>query len=135
MNLNTAQTLIVLRGGGDLATGVAWRLHKAGFPIIVLELAHPLVVRRRVALATAALEGSIEIEGMRGLLVEDTAEALQVAATGTIPVLVSPELPKNLSPKIVIDARMAKRNIDTHIDQAALVIALGPGFTAGSTLR
>jgi xanthine dehydrogenase accessory factor len=91
-----ANYLIVLRGGGDLATGVAYRLYKAGFPIIVLELPQPLVVRRRVALATAVLEGEIQIEDLYGRLVSTAAEALQLAGTDIIPVLVSPELPDSL---------------------------------------
>lgn len=131
---------ILLRGGGDLATGVAYRLHHAGFPVIVTELPHPLVVRRRVALATAVLEGEIAVEDLRGVRVNSPNEARNLALTGVIPILVAPELPKSLlssslvtqnSSLTIIDARMAKRNIDTHIDQAALVIALGPGFTAG----
>jgi xanthine dehydrogenase accessory factor len=89
-----SETPVLLRGGGDLATGVAYRLHKAGFPIVILELPRPLVVRRRVALATAVLEGQVEVEGMRGRLVADISEALDLARAGTIPVLVSPELPE-----------------------------------------
>ncbi len=129
--------LILLRGGGDLATGVAYRLHRAGFPIIVLELPQPLVVRRRVALATAVLDGEVTVEDLRAVRVASFDEALRLLPTGVIPVLVSPELPLNSSldtrhsSLTVIDARMAKRNIDTTIDQAPLVVALGPGFTAG----
>jgi xanthine dehydrogenase accessory factor len=138
---------ILMRGGGDLASGVAYRLHKAGFPIVVLELPQPLVVRRRVALATAVLEGEVNIEGLHARRVATLAEAWTMAQSGEIPVLVSPELPSSpltspdsrpdqiqgaLTPApILIDARMAKYNIDTELDQAALVIALGPGFTAG----
>lgn len=123
--------LVLLRGGGDLATGVAYRLNRAGFPIIVLELARPLVVRRRVALATAILEGEIMIEDLRGTAVADYPEAVALAETGDIPVLVAPQIPAEASPAVVVDARMAKRNIDTTIEQAPLVVALGPGFTAG----
>jgi xanthine dehydrogenase accessory factor len=142
-----ARVLVVLRGGGDLATGVAYRLHQAGFSIVVLERPDPLVVRRRVALATAVLERSVQVESLRGRLVGSPAEALQLAAGGAeIPVLISPELPSWGAPgeespfiataggspvSVVIDARMAKRNLDTHIGQAPLVVALGPGFTAG----
>jgi xanthine dehydrogenase accessory factor len=127
---------VLLRGGGDLATGVAYRLHQAGFPVIVLELAQPLVVRRRVALATAALEKEIKIENLTGRLVATYAEAHTLAQTGIVPVLVSPQLPavngrEVLRPAVVVDARMAKRNIDTTKDQASLVVALGPGFWAG----
>ncbi|MCA9955674.1 MAG: EF2563 family selenium-dependent molybdenum hydroxylase system protein [Anaerolineales bacterium] len=146
-----SQHLVILRGGGDLATGVAYRLHQAGFPLIVLELPQPLVVRRKVALATAVREGQVQIESLQAQRVETVDEALTLAYAGGIPVLVAPELPvigNRLSVigerltdygspttdhriPILIDARMAKRNIDTRPDQADLVIALGPGFTAG----
>ncbi len=131
-----AEKLILVRGGGDLGTGVVYRLHKAGFPVIVLELAQPLVVRRRVALATAVLDEVIQIEELRGRRAATVGQALTLIDQGAIPVLVAAslegvldELPR--SPYAVIDARLAKRNIDTRIDQAALVIGLGPGFTAG----
>lgn len=141
---------ILLRGGGDLATGVAYRLHHAGFPVIVTELSRPLVVRRRVALATAVLEGEITVETLRAVRVETLDEAWTLAVTGVVPVLVSAGIPEEWTadrrpstaeegslaavvrrPSAVVDARIAKRNIDTTIDQAPLVIALGPGFTAG----
>jgi xanthine dehydrogenase accessory factor len=127
--------LIIVRGGGDLGTGVIYRLHRSGFPVIALELDHPLVVRRRVALATAVLEGEIVIEDLRARLVETAAEAQKVAGEGIVPVLVASELEPviaKLSQPVcaVVDARIAKRNIDTNIDQAPLVIGLGPGFTA-----
>jgi xanthine dehydrogenase accessory factor len=133
--------LVVLRGGGDLATGVAYRLHKAGFPLVVLELARPLVVRRRVALATAVLEDIVRIEGLVGRRVDTWPEARALAVTGKIPVLVEPNWPPGGSTgaapgtpsaiRVLVDARLAKRNIDTTMEQAPLVIALGPGFNAG----
>ena len=143
--------LTLLRGGGDLATGVAYRLHHAGFPVVVAELPRPLVVRRRVALATAVLEGEITVESLRAVRVETPNEAWTLAATGVIPVLVAAAIPDIWTTdhrpqttisdsssvvrrpwSVVIDARMAKRNIDTHITDAPLVVALGPGFTAGA---
>lgn len=130
--------LVIMRGAGDLATGVAYRLNQAGFPVIALELGQPLVVRRRVSLATAVLEGEITVERLTGRRCHTFAEALDLAQTGIIPTLVSPDLPAGLRPPtpspqplILIDCRMAKHNIDTRIDQADLVVALGPGFTAG----
>lgn len=124
--------LVVVRGGGDLATGVVYRLHKAGFPVVVLELKRPLVVRRRVAVATAVLEGHVQIEDLHAKHAETPAEAIKLAHTKVVPVLVSPIIPNLQSPiSIIIDARIAKRNIDTRMDQARLVIALGPGFSAG----
>lgn len=128
--------LVILRGGGDLATGVAARLHRAGFPLILLELPEPLVVRRTVALASAMNDGEIVVEDLYARRVADATEAAALAAEGLIPVLAQPELEPLLAAlprpaQVVVDARVAKRNIDTRRDQAPLVVALGPGFTAG----
>lgn len=130
--MNFSDSLVVIRGGGDLATGVAYRLHKVGFAIIVLELSQPMVVRRTVALASAVMQGTVQVEDIEGRLMDDPLAAAALARTGVIPVMVSPTLPNQLHPSILIDARMAKRNIDTSIGQAPLVIALGPGFAAGT---
>jgi len=121
--------LCVLRGGGDLATGVAWRLTRAGWPVVACELPSPLTVRRTVAVSSAVLDGAIDVEGMRAVRAADTDAAIELAATGVVAVLVSPELPA-LDADVVIDARLAKRNIDTSIADAPLVIGLGPGFVA-----
>lgn len=131
-----AEHLIIVRGGGDLGTGAVYRLHKAGFPVLVLELANPLVVRRRVALATAVSESPIRIEDLAGRRAHKLEEAFGLIAEGHVPVMVRPELGPLLArlksvPTAIVDARLAKRNIDTRIDQAPLVIGLGPGFTAG----
>jgi xanthine dehydrogenase accessory factor len=128
--------LVLLRGGGDLATGVAARLHRAGFPLIVLELPEPLVVRRSVALASAVNDGEVVVEDLRARRASNPTEAARLAAEGIIPVLVAPQLEPVLSDlprpvQVVVDARVAKRNIDTRREQAPLVVALGPGFTAG----
>lgn len=128
--------LVLIRGGGDIATGVAYRLHKAGFPIVVLELERPLVIRRTVALATAVLQSTAQVEDLHAQLAHTFEEAIQIAQTGIIPVVVAPQLDNCQSSIVnyqlsIVDARLAKRNIDTTITQAPLVIALGPGFTAG----
>jgi len=125
-----ADQICIIRGGGDLGTGVAWRLTRAGFPVIVLELADPLTVRRTVALSSAVREGSIEIEGMVGRRVADHEQAVEVARSGEVAVVVSAAL-IDAGASVVVDARLAKRNIDTSMADAALVIGLGPGFTAG----
>ena len=122
--------LCVLRGGGDLATGVAWRLSRVGRPVVVCELPSPLAIRRTVALSSAVAEGEVEIEGMVGRLAASATEAVEIAHTGAIGVLVAPELPE-LGAGVVVDARLAKRNVDTTIDDAPLVVAIGPGFHAG----
>ena len=121
--------LVVVRGGGDLATGVVWRLHHGGFGVVVTELAAPLTVRRTVAVSTAVTCGQTAVEGMVARLV-DAEEARRVAARGEIAVVVSPTLPA-LGQDVVVDARLAKRNIDTRVSDARLVVGLGPGFCAG----
>ncbi len=122
--------LCVLRGGGDIATGIAWRLSRAGVCIIVTELPNPQTVRRSVALSSAVHEGRVDVEGLIGQLVLSAAEAIEVARSGSVAVLVSPGLP-SINADVVVDARLAKRNIDTTIQDAPLVVCIGPGFAAG----
>jgi xanthine dehydrogenase accessory factor len=121
--------LVLLRGAGDLATGVAWRLKRAGFGVVMCELEHPLAVRRAVAFSTAVGEGSVTVEGIRAVRAS-VSEAITLAYCDVVPVVISPGLPP-LPADVVVDARMAKRVLDTTIDDAPLVLALGPGFTAG----
>lgn len=124
--------LVVMRGGGDLGTGVAYRLHRAGFPIIVLELGAPLTIRRTVAFSTAVTDDSITVDGVTAQRVASVDEALVTAQKGRVAVAVSDTLAEFPVPaSVVVDARLAKRNLDTSIDDAPLVIGLGPGFVAG----
>ena len=124
----------MLRGGGDLATGVAWRLTRAGWPVVVLELPEPLTIRRTVALSTAVTDGEISVQGMTGVLAASPPDAAAACERGDVPVMVSPELVDlgPLQPDVVVDARLAKRNMDTSMGDADIVIGLGPGFTAGT---
>ncbi|NOX31961.1 MAG: EF2563 family selenium-dependent molybdenum hydroxylase system protein [Actinobacteria bacterium] len=124
-----APGLCLIRGGGDLATGVAWRLSRAGWPVVVTELKNPLTVRRAVAVSTAVDAGVVDVEGMIARRADSAPDAVDLARTGAIAVFVSPELP-DVGADVVIDARLAKRNIDTQLSDASLVVGLGPGFTA-----
>ena len=123
--------LVLVKGGGDLGTGVAWRLHKSGFPVAITELAQPLVVRRTVAFASAVYDGEIAVEGITAWRADSMDEARGLLDDEMIPVLVDPECNTRqaLQPNILIDAIMAKRNTGTHKNDAPLVVALGPGFT------
>lgn len=123
--------LCLLRGGGDLATGIAWRLTRAGWPVVVCELARPLTVRRTVAVSSAVGDGAIEVEGMRAELAPSPGAAVELAASGVVAVVVSAELPA-VGADVVVDARLAKRNIDTTLADGSLVVGVGPGFTAGA---
>ena len=124
-------TLVLLKGAGDLGTGVAWRLHKAGFPVIITELAQPLVVRRTVAFASAVYDGEIAVEGVTAWHAESFDEARRLLNDGIVPVLVDPETRAReaFAPQVLIDAVMAKRNTGTRLADALLVLALGTGFT------
>jgi xanthine dehydrogenase accessory factor len=124
-----ADVVVLVRGAGDLATGVAWRLKRAGFGVIMCELERPLTVRRSVAFSTAVGEGSMTVEGIRAVRAT-AAEAATLARSDVVPVVVSPGLP-SLPADVVVDARVAKRVLDTSIRDAALVVGLGPGFEAG----
>lgn len=127
------EMLVLIRGGGDLGTGVAHRLHRAGFPIVITELPQPLVIRRTVSFASAVYEGIITVEGVEAKLVLDSAEVKPLLSQGIVPVIVDPEgtIISILQPEVIVDARMAKRNLGTKITDAPIVIGLGPGFTAG----
>lgn len=125
--------LIVVRGGGDLATGVVHRLWSAGLRVLVLETAHPAAIRRQVSLCEAVYEGETAVEGMRGIRVETLADADAVWAQNAVPVLIDPTgacLPQ-ARPAVLVDAIIAKKNLGTTREMAPLTIALGPGFTAG----
>ncbi|NLL37907.1 MAG: EF2563 family selenium-dependent molybdenum hydroxylase system protein [Fretibacterium sp.] len=120
--------LAIVRGGGDLATGVIFRLWKVGFSVLVLEAAQPTMVRRTVSVAQAVFDGVCEIEGMTARLIS----APSAWNPSEIGVLIDPDgesLP-DLQPDLLVDAIMAKRNCGTHRDMAPRVLALGPGFQA-----
>ena len=124
--------LALIRGGGDLGTGVALRLHRAGWRVLITELSRPLVIRRAVAFASAIYEGSIEVEGTLGRHVGPDQLAARWASD-EIPVMIDPDRIRTaqFSPVAVIDAIMAKSNTGTTMGDAPIVVALGPGFTAG----
>lgn len=125
---------VVIRGAGDLASGAAFRLVRAGFPVIMTELATPLFVRRAVSYGNALYEnGAFVVEGIRAVHIPTPEDAEPILALGEIPLLIDPDGAqfKTLNPTVVVDARMRKYNINTTQQDAELVIALGPGFTAG----
>ena len=128
--------MVVVRGGGDLGTGVVHRLFRAGYKVLILEAETPSVVRRTVAFAQAVFDGTAVVEGVEARVLRmDEAEgvARRESAPGWIPLVVDPKgkLLSALQPRAVVDARMAKRNLGTSRDDAEVTIGLGPGFTAG----
>ena len=125
--------LVIMKGAGDLATGVAVRLHRAGIRLVMTEIPHPTAIRRTVSFCRAVWDGEAIVEGIRAIRAENAAQALELAQRGEIAVLVDPnaDCVRVIRPDAVVDAVLAKRNINTLISDAPVVIALGPGFTAG----
>ncbi len=124
---------IVVRGGGDLATGTIHRLWSAGFRVLVLETGAPAAIRRTVSLCEAVYEGRAVVEDMTGVRISSAEQADSIWDRGEVPVLVDPSGASiaQRKPDIVVDAILAKKNLGTHRGMAPLTIALGPGFCAG----
>ena len=125
--------LIVVRGGGDLATGTIYKLRKSGFPVLILEVANPSAIRRNVAFCEAVYQGTQTVEDMTCYLAESLTQAEQFLLEGKLTVLVDPmgESVSKLRPLAVVDAILAKKNLGTNRNMAPITVALGPGFTAG----
>jgi xanthine dehydrogenase accessory factor len=124
---------VCVRGGGDVASGVCWRLHRCGFRVLITEIPRPMAVRRAVSFCEAVYDGRAEVEGVEAVRVEFAEAVGAVWEAGKIPLIVDPscEVRKTIRPEVIVDAILAKRNLGTCIDDAPLVIALGPGFEAG----
>lgn len=124
---------IWIRGAGDLATGIALRLYRSGFDIVMSDIAVPTTVRRTVAFSPAVYTGEASVEGITGKLCENISMIDTVMESGCIPVIVDPsgEIMKEYKPDVIVDAIIAKTNIGTKITDADIVIGVGPGFEAG----
>lgn len=121
-----------------MASGVAHRLHQSHFKICMLEIPHPLAVRREVSFCEAIYGGEKEVEGVRAKFISTPKEIQSVWKEGKIPLLVDSDGKKTrdfLKPDVLVDAILAKKNLGTHIQDAPLVIGLGPGFTAGKDVH
>ena len=127
------KNLIIVRGGGDLATGTIYKLRKCGFPVLILEAAQPSAIRRNVAFCEAVYQGTQTVEDITCYLASSVEEALRFLEAGRLAVLVDPkgEAISALKPLAVVDAILAKKNLGTRRDMAPITVALGPGFTAG----
>ena len=126
------QPWVLVRGAGDLATGVIVRLHRCGFRVAVTECADPSAIRRRAALCEAVWQGAAQVEGVTARRIADSAQAQAVSQAGEIPLLVDERAAciAELQPVAVVDAILAKRNLGTRRDMAPITIGLGPGFAA-----
>ena len=125
--------MILIKGAGDLATGVAHRLKKCGFKIVMTEISEPTTVRRTVAFSQAVYDKEIEVEGIKAVLASKKDDINRIIEDGNIAIVVDEDakIIDEIKPDIIIDAIIAKKNLGTNINDAKIVIALGPGFAAG----
>ncbi len=126
--------LIVVRGGGDLATGTIYKLRKCGYRVLVLETENPSAIRRNVAFSEAVYEGCQKVEDITAKLAANLEEAEQIMDDGCVAVMIDPEgiCLKELDPIALVDAILAKKNLGTSRNMAPITVGLGPGFTAGA---
>lgn len=129
--------VVVVRGGGDIASGTIQKLCRSGFKVLVLETAEPTSIRRSVCFSETVYEGKFLVEGIKAVLVNCFEEIKEAWDNERIPVVVDTEARfiEIVKPDIVVDAIMAKRNLGTNINMAPITIALGPGFEAGKDVN
>ncbi|MDO5299589.1 MAG: selenium-dependent molybdenum cofactor biosynthesis protein YqeB [Clostridia bacterium] len=125
--------LVIVRGGGDIATGTIDKLWRCGFAVLSLETAHPSAIRRNVAFSEAVYQGRQTVEGLTCTLARDVCDAAKRLEAGELTMLVDPQAQsvRELHPVAVVDAILAKRNLGTTRDMCPITVALGPGFVAG----
>ncbi len=131
--MERSSQLILVRGGGDIATGIIHKLYRCGFPVMILETAYPSAIRRQVSFCEAVYDGESQVEGTWCRRAADYEEALEILKSGEIPVLVDEtcEILKKVRPWALVDAILAKKNLGTTREMADKTIGVGPGFTAG----
>ena len=127
------ENLVIVRGGGDIATGTIYKLYQCGFRVLVLEIANPSAIRRNVAFSEAVYNGTQKVEKLTCHLAKTVEEAVSMLEEGKLVMLIDPkgESIDRLKPMAVVDGILAKKNLGTNRKMAPITIALGPGFTAG----
>ena len=127
------ENLVIIRGGGDIATGTIYKLYQCGFKVLVLETENPSAIRRNVAFSEAVYNGTQTVENMTAYLAKSVDEAVSMLEEGQLVMLIDPkgESIDMLKPMAVVDGILAKKNLGTNREMAPITVALGPGFTAG----
>lgn len=127
------EKLVIVRGGGDLATGTIHKLHRSGFAVVILETEKPSAIRRNVALSEAVYDNIAIVEDLSAVRVVNWDDAVAIIQSGGVPLMIDPQaaLLKTVKPMALVDAIIAKKNLGTHRNMAPITVALGPGFEAG----
>ena len=131
------ENLVIVRGGGDIATGTIYKLYKCGFKVLILEIPNPSAIRRNVAFSEAVYQGKQTVEDVACILAKNVEEAKELLEQGKLVLLVDTKGAsiKELKPQVVVDGILAKKNLGTTKDMADITIALGPGFVAGADVH
>lgn len=127
------ENLVVVRGGGDIATGTICKLYNCGFKVIVAEIGCPSSIRRKVSFSEAIYEGECVVEDIKCVFAKNIESAYKILEENNIPIIIDEEckILSEVKPTVLVDAILAKKNLGTTIDMAPITIGLGPGFTAG----
>lgn len=125
--------IVIIRGGGDIATGIAHRLYRSGFQVLILEIDKPTMVRRTVSFARAIFDGQAVVEDVKAVKAYNTDDIYEIWSSGNIPVLIDSQcnVMNEINADVLVDAILAKKNLGTHRGMASITIGVGPGFHAG----
>lgn len=125
--------IVVIRGGGDIASGIAHRLYRSGFKVLILEIEKPTMIRRKVSFASAIYEGEIVVEGVKAIKINNIEDIYRIWEKESIPVIIDSKcsILNEIKADILIDATLAKKNLGIRKDMASITIGVGPGFNAG----
>ena len=128
---------VCIKGGGDVASGVAWRLYQCGFRILITEIQKPLAVRRKVSFSEAVYEGYMVVEGVEAVLIRDAEHVYSAWEKNKVPVIVDPTCESRhfVKPDVLVDGILAKKNTGISMKDAPVTVALGPGFVAGKDVH
>lgn len=126
-------SIVIIRGGGDIATGIAHRLFRCGFKVLILEVDNPTMIRRAVSFGSAIFDGEAVVEGVKSVRTYDTKEVREAWKAGNVPVIVDDkcDILTEIEVDVLVDATLVKKNLGTQRDMAKLTIGVGPGFKAG----
>ncbi len=124
--------LAVIKGAGDIASGIALRLHRANFKVVMTEISNPTAIRRTVCFSEAVYKGETRVENVKAVLADDVSKISSILDENNIAVIVDEKAScvRDLKPDFLVDAILAKKNTGTSIIDADVVIGVGPGFTA-----
>ncbi|MTI48632.1 MAG: EF2563 family selenium-dependent molybdenum hydroxylase system protein [Firmicutes bacterium] len=129
--------IVIVRGGGDIASGIIQKLHRSGFRVLVLEIEHPMAIRRKVSFAQGIFDGETSVEGIRCIKANDIDDIYMIWKQGHVPIKVDENcsILNKIESDVVVDAILAKRNMGTNKAMAPITIGIGPGFEAGKDVN